>query len=236
MKAQILLWLQSNKKLVKRIVIVIDIIGCLIILAWVLSSWLEKIIGKIDYEPIYALVTIVIVSLNRLYSWLLNESEYSPAYALATGYVDNFISPVITQLIENGDKKPLIYIFKPEDITELFPNNIDRLKAQIRNKPFILKEIQLDLKHGRARDILTIEKSNDKKVHFDFPNTLISLLAYIDYKVPTKADHSPDRAKAELTKKLIGKFYEKVDELLVKRGINDNIRYCDKNFKFSFAK
>ena len=188
----------------------------------------------IDLEALFVLLTTVAVFLNQLHRWLLAEAEYSPAYALALGYVNNFIEPAITQLIEDGINRPLLYIYKPEGISELYKPNIDRVKATIKNNSFELNELQLELKHGRARDILTIQKSKTKLIYFDFPNTLLSLSAYIDFKIESKANQSTDTEKKEFTKLLLSKFYNKVDELLKEKNIQNNIKYCNKNLTFDF--
>ena len=77
--------------------------------------------------------------------------------------MNNFIEPVIVQLSEDGINNPLLYIYRPKTLSELYKPNIDRTKATIKNMAFELAELQLNLKHGRARDILTIQKSKTKR-------------------------------------------------------------------------
>jgi|GEM_PF-2516626 len=200
----------------------------------VLAFWLFSRSSAIDFEPWFVLATVVYATVNLLLKWLLDESEFSPAYALAAGYVSNFIEPVVTQLLENGEKNVTIYIYKPYYFDELFKSNVDRVKAAIRNKEFELNEFNLELKHARARDILLIQRSKTKKVYFDFPNTLTSLISYVDYKVGSKSDSSSEKAKEKLTSELIEKFYQKVDELLAKKDLTSFIKYCDKNVNLDF--
>lgn len=225
---------RGKPKTIKVLSIILNIVAGVTLVLWLVSLKFQVFGVKIDLEALFVGLTAVAVSLNQVHKWLLAEAEYSPAFALALGYVNNFIEPAITQIIENGISKPLLYIYKPESIDELFETNIDRTKATIKNNSFELNELQLNLKHGRARDILTIQKSKTKMVYFDFPNTLLSLSAYIDFKIVSKANATDDKQKKELTELLFKKFYDKVDELLKVKNLQNNIKYCDKNLLFEF--
>lgn len=187
-----------------------------------------------EQEPVLVGLTMLAAVLNQIHRWLLQEAEFSPAVALACGYVNNFLSPVITQLKENGNRSPIIYVYKPAAFRELTPNNVDRIKADICNQKFELDKVDLTLKHGRARDVMIIQKSKTKMVYFDLPNTLLSLVDYVDYKVGSRPDSSAEKAKEKLTKELIATFYERVDALLEQEGIQDNVQYCDKELKLAF--
>lgn len=213
---------------------VVNTLAFLSLVFWLFKIPIRIIGVEFDQEPVLVGLSLLFAFLNQSHRWLLNESEYSPAYALASGYVDNFLSPVITQLLEDGEKKPVIYVYKPKQISELFKNNVDRVKAEIKNNNFELSEINLSLKHARARDILVVEKSKTKKVYFDFPNTLLSLLNYVDYKVSSPDHSSSDKAKEKLTNDLVASFYDKVDELLSKVNMQSYVKYCDNELNLEF--
>ncbi len=234
MKKRIVKILRGKPKTIKVLSLSLNIIAGISLILWLLSKKLDLFGVNIDLEALFVLLTTLAVFFNQAYKWLLEDAEYSPAYALALGYVNNFIEPALVQLIENGIKRPQIYIYKPEDISELYTPNIDKTKALIKNDSFEINELQLDLKHGRARDILTIQKSKTKMVYFDFPNTLLSLSAYIDFKIATKKNEIDLKEKSELTKTLFNKFYCKVDELLKTKSLDAHIKYCDKNLQFIF--
>ena len=227
-------WLLAYKNVVKWISRGVNLLAVIVLIYWIIGTPIIVSETTFEQEPLLVGLTMLFAILNQFHRWLLNESEYSPAYALASGYFTNFLSPVITQLIENGEKKPVIYIYKPKHLSELFKNNVDRVKAKIQNNKFEVSEVNLSLKHARARDVLIIQKSKTKKIYFDFPNTLISLIAYVDYKVVTGQNSSFDKAKEKLTSELINKFYEKMDELILKDNISANVRYCDQKLKFDF--
>tara|TARA_R110000868_G_scaffold43317_1_gene145888 strand:- start:171 stop:899 length:729 start_codon:yes stop_codon:yes gene_type:complete len=226
--------LRRKPNTVKILSLILNIIAGIALLFWLLSTPFNVLGTKVDLEALFVLLTTIAVFFNQAHKWLLEDAEYSPSYALALGYVNNFIEPAIVQLIENGIKKPLIYIYKPENISELYKPNIDMTKATIKNNAFEINELQLNLKHGRARDILTIQKSKTKMIYFDFPNTLLSLSAYIDFKISSRKNEVDLEEKTELTKVLFNKFYSKVDELLKAKHLDAYVKYCDKSLQFTF--
>lgn len=209
---------------------ILNIFAGIIIICWLLKKTIPQF-GDIELEALVTILSILAVSLNQLNRKLFEKVEYSPADVLALGYVNHFILPVITQLKENGVKAPIVCIYKPKKINDLEPGNIDAIKAELKNKKYSLEEIKLDLKHSRARDILNIQKSKSKQVYFDFPNTLLSLISYIDYKVDSKANSSSDKIKAELGYQLISEFYIKVEELANEKGFAKNIKFCNADLK-----
>ncbi len=217
-------------KLLRYLSYALNVLAGLTLFVWLLKIKVTRL-ENIELEALFAILSGVAVFLNQIYRRLFEETEYSPADALAFGYVNNFLLPVITQLKENGESNPVLYVYKPERINELLASNIDIIKAELKNKSYTLAEVNLNLKQARARDILTVQKSSDKQVYFDFPNTLLSLLNYIDYKIDSKANHSCDNVKVELGSKLISEFYEKVNELVVENRLAKSVKYCDANLK-----
>ncbi|TXG39585.1 STING domain-containing protein [Seonamhaeicola maritimus] len=233
-KKNVIKILRGKPKTVKVLSLILNIIAVIALIFWLLNKPFNVLGTEIELEALFVLLTTLAVFFNQAYKWLLEDAEYSPSYALALGYVNNFIEPTIVQLIENGIKQPLLYIYKPTDISELYKPNIDRTKATIKNNSFEINELQLDLKHGRARDILTIQKSKTKMIYFDFPNTLLSLSAYIDFKIASRKNEADVNRKTELTKVLFDMFYSKVEELLKTKNLDAYVKYCDKSLQFSF--
>lgn len=234
MKKKIISFLVKNSTPIKYLSLIFNVVASVALIMWLFNKDISIHKWSLDQEALFVILTTVAVLLNQFHKWLLKEAEYSPAYALALGYVNNFIEPVITQLIEDGVKKPLVYIYRPKVISELYKSNIDKTKATIKNMQFDLTELQLNLKHGRARDILTIQKSKTKKIFFDFPNTLLSLSAYIDYKTSSGTNQFNDKEKVKLTEELFEKFYIKVNDLTVEKNLDEYIKYCDKKLDFVF--
>lgn len=229
MKKVILNWAKRNLILLKIVGIILNVCTFLLLLLWVLKMKVDAL-KDFDFEAILACVSPLALSLNQLHRKLLEQNEYSPAVVLAHGYVYNFLLPVITQLKEDGVVKPKICLYKTYDIDDLTDKKIDLMKADLINKSFQLLEVKLNLKQARARDILTISKGSNQ-TYFDFPNTLLSLFNYIDYKLETKSNRHSDKQKKDLAEKLISEFYETLDDLLTKNRIKQYIKYCDFNFK-----
>lgn len=226
----ILKWLARHMIFLKILSYTLNFFSILILITWALKSTVQDyfcIEFLIDIEALFAIITAINVTLNQLLRNLLEDAEYSPAFALALGYVNNFVFPVITQLKENGIINPKLCIYRPKHFDELSPTNVDYIKAEIINKKFEVIEVNLKLKHGRARDILTLNKKTKVYSYFDFPNTLLSLFSYVDYKIGNKRGNL-EVAKKEFIADLIEKFYKKVDELIIEKGIQNYITYCDK--------
>jgi hypothetical protein len=197
---------------------------------WAFKSWIEKkfnITFIIDLEALLAITSLLTIGVNRILGKLLEEIEYSPAYALALGYFNNFILPVITQLKENGVINPKLCIYRPNHFDELSSINIDLIKAELVNKKYELVEINLKLKGARARDVLSLNKKSKLQTYFDFPNTLLSLYSYVDFKIGSSENSSIDEKKNKLIGRLIEQFYIKINELIKNNNLTNNITFKD---------
>jgi len=228
MEKNILKWFKNNPLVTDGITFLNNILIAFSLIFWAFKKQIEstfKIEFLIEMDALFAFLSIIGVILNRITNGLLKESEYSPSYALATGYVKNFISPIITQLKETGNLQPKIYVFKPKNLEELSNDSIDRIKAEIKNRNYDLKTINLSLKNSRARDVLIINKMSKEQIYFDFPNTLLSLFAYVDYKLENNTN--TETKKQDIVKELINKFYEKLDELILEQNLENNVFTCD---------
>lgn len=224
-------WFSINIWIVKWSSYILNTVSILTMILWLFKSFIEKKLNIkfiIDLEALFAATTGSLVIINQILRKLLKDAEYSPAYALAVGYVNNFIAPVITQLKENGIKNPKLCIYRPSHFDELTSDNVDRVKADLIHKKYELTEINLKLKGARARDILTLNKKDKVHTYFDFPNTLISLYGYVDYKIESKANTNIENTKNELIAELIEQFYLKVDEMIKSKNLQNSISYCDK--------
>jgi hypothetical protein len=228
---KIVKWLSFNTWLVRWSRILINIISLIVVVLWAFEDWFEKTFNflfVIELEALLVIISLVSTMLINLMSKLLDEAEYSPANALALGYFNNFIYPVITQLKENGIVNPKLCIYKPKHFDELTSTSIDLIKADLVNKKYSLIEVNLTLKGARARDVLTLNKRSKIQTYFDFPNTLLSLYSYVDYKIESKHNSSVENKKKLLIRDLIEKFYQNINELIKEKGFESNITYCDK--------
>jgi len=226
--------LQRHLNEIEWFTIVVNIAALVALTLWTGNKQIEILGVRIDQELTFVLLIVVLVILNLLYRFLLSESEYSPAYSLATGYVTNFLVPSIKRLVESGEICPVIYVYKVEEITALDKDNIDRIKTRICNENFETKQVILKAENARARDLLMIQKSNTSKVYLDVPNTVTALKAYIDFKFGSSQDKTTETNKEQLAEILIGKFYQKVSDLIARYDITENIKFCDKRLNFTF--
>jgi len=189
------------------------------------------------FEPepitvIFGLISGAVTGLMSEYSKAIEEEEYSIAYALAYGYVNNFVEPVITQVLSE-DRQPLLYIFIPESLSELEPKSIDRFMAAI-NQKFKSSIIQLQMREGRARDVISIMKQDteSKKILFDFPNTLLTLNSLVEYKVESKKGSFSSNEKEAIGKVYIKKFADAIKLQVDNKQLSHYVSFVDKRFEF----
>lgn len=187
-----------------------------------------------DPEPITVILGLLSTATTALlteYASRLEQESFSPAYALAHGYMNNFIEPVITQLLRTYSSSLLLYIYVPEKLSELEPRSIDRIMARIREKNFSDKIVNLEFAEGRARDVLSIQKIDGQSVFFDFPSTLLTLSSFLDYKMKLAKNPSPENREL-WAKQYIAKFRGTVQEIMTEKGLSQHIRFIDKDLNF----
>lgn len=179
-------------------------------LAW--AFFREKL--TFDPEPItfiLGLVSGAVSTMVHQYGELLEKEEYSTSYALAYGYVNNFLLPTLDKIKDSGE--PLIYIYMPEALDELKSYQVKDTMRRVRKMGFRERVINLNFDEGRARDIIVISR-NARKIYFDFPKTLLTLESYIDYKSSSSRNSFDDETKLQLGKKYIELFKKHMIELL----------------------
>jgi len=215
-----------NSGLVKSFYFLLILLTVIIFLLWLFRVDVKYF----DLEAAFVILSMLSTTHGLLFKFLLDESEFSPSLAIAFGYVENFLEPAITQLIHEG-KNPMFHIYRPNSIQELFEKNVTRTRKTIESKGFTISDIVLSSKYTRARDIILVEKEKGKQTYFDFPGTLISLLPYIDFKIASRSNDSNEEEKEELGKKLIEKFFEKIETLVQQKGIAGHIKICDERLQ-----
>lgn len=215
----------------------------LIVLLWfatlvVALCWILWKNPPFDPEPItvvLGLISTAVTALLTEFGSRLEEEEFSLPYALAYGYVNNFVEPLISQLLKNiplGSPTPRLFIYIPQKLAELEPRNIERVIGRIRMKNFEDKIINLEFQEGRARDVLTVTQQGNKRVYFDFPNTLLSLNSLIDYKMESRKNRFSDSIREEMAHDYIIKFKQVIESLVNSKDLNDYVFFVDKNLMF----
>lgn len=198
--------------------------------------WATSVPMPFEPEPVTVILGLVSAALTGLvseYADALEKEEYSVSYALAYGYVINFLEPVITTILKQriSGKRPQFYIYIPERLQELEPKSIDRTLARLREKNMITQSVNLELMEGRVRDVLTIS-SESNHVYFDFPTTLLTLTSFIAYKSDSKKNSFGDEEKIKMGKVFIEKFQETVSKMLVERNLSEYVSFTGKDLEF----
>jgi hypothetical protein len=164
------------------------------------------------------------------YSHAIDIEQYSvPMFGK---YVNNFVEPVLTQLIKDSNSKsdkPIFYIFIPELLSELTPKSIDRLKAKLKTKGLSDNILKVKINEGRGvRDVMTVSNSNNKNVFFDFPNTLFSLTDFVEFKMNSPKDSLNVNLKNKIGKEYIERFKKQLIESLEEKHLHpDYIRFTN---------
>lgn len=195
--------------------------------------------AQLPFEPepitlILGLVSAALTALMNEYANALEKEEYSVSYALAYGYVINFLEPVITSILKQVPlgERPKFYVYIPERLQELEPKSIDRTLAKLRERNLTTQSINLELTEGRVRDVLSIAMES-KHVYFDFPTTLLTLNSFIAFKTETKKNSFGEEEKQQLGKAFIEKFQETVLKMLHDRNLSEYVSFIDKDLKFT---
>lgn len=200
--------------------------------------WATGLDMGFEPEPITIILGLLSAAVTAIlleYAHVLEEEEYTTPYALAYGYVNNFVEPVVTKLIDVAapGEEVVFYIYIPDQLAELYPRSIERTMARIRGAHYHSDVINLDLAEGRARDIMTVYRAGAGDVkYFDFPNTLLTLASLVDYKVPSEKDRFDEGEKAELGRTYIQKFEETVRKMVEQKNIADYVKFTDHTLGF----
>jgi hypothetical protein len=200
-----------------------------------LIIWIFDIPFCYQPEPITVMLGLISMAVSGLvnrYSHALDIEQYSVANVLAKGYVNNFVEPVLTQLIKDSNSKsdkPIFYIFIPELLSELTPKSIDRLKAKLKTKGLSDNILKVKINEGRGvRDVMTVSNSNNKNVFFDFPNTLFSLTDFVEFKMNSPKDSLNVNLKNKIGKEYIERFKKQLIESLEEKHLHpDYIRFTN---------
>ena len=121
-----------NIKLITRIVL------ALLWLSTFVAALVWAFVKNPPFEPepvtvLLGLISGAITGLLNEYSQRLSKEEFSTSYALAYGYVNNFLEPAITELLKKNSQLRF-YIYLPERLIELEPKQIERTIIKMKEK------------------------------------------------------------------------------------------------------
>ena len=172
---------------------------------------------------------VILAALSLSLAWALwKERELTNferkvfPYSVVVGYVDNFLSPLITSL-EKEPATPFIIIAMPDSYEEL-----DHLKrvAKYREQgekagyKVELKKVQTTLPRGAETAIVVptppYYKDRQMEVYFDFASTVASFRHVIEYKKKNPA--YARSSENEMLREYAREFEESVKQQLRPRG------------------
>lgn len=210
-----------------------------VVLAWIFN-WPLPIAA--DPEPLSVLLGMISGSVTWLYGLAaqrlaqarteLAEERYSLAHALAFGYVQNFLSPALTHLLEQAGPQAgrvVFYIYLPGELAELEDEAVKRTVIRMRGLGYETRTVQLDLRQPRPREVLSLLKgAADSLRYFDFPTTLLTLRHLVDFKLESRKDSSPEEARRELGRTYIEQFRAELEKQLAVRDLARHVVLVDR--------
>lgn len=231
-----------------NVILAVSMIAALI---WVLSENGILFPDNLNLEPYLALLGLVYATVPLLGQWVINQLDrdlrrerLTVAYALAYGYLNNYLAPVVRRLrkdLEDPNKLEfLVYI--PDFLSELYSSSVDELLVELENQAYKVETVELDFPaQRRRRDFRTAKKAPqvqdapDSVVYFDFPTTLLVLEKAVEYKIDTREDSFIDKQRERLELQYINDFREQLESMLNTRqfqSIRPNIKLVDGGIDF----
>lgn len=230
---------------ISRLLLVLLWVCTLIVaLAWLLGWELPFQINPEPATIVLGMLSAAVTALVNAYTSLVSKKQeqleaeqYSISYALAYGYTNNFIEPVITQLLvkRQGDEDPpRLYIYIPQKLSELEPRAIERTLARMRARDYRCDPLELESQEGRIRDVLTICKTNNGTGldYFDFPTTLLTLASYVDYKLAKQENRFNQAQITQLGRRYIQEFHQELIRMLERKNIAGYVCFTDSELEF----
>ncbi|HSV60235.1 MAG TPA: STING domain-containing protein [Variovorax sp.] len=163
--------------------------------------------------------------------------RYSLSYALAYGYVHNFLVGAIEALKTEAHPGKM-FVFKPAKLDQLDPATHEAFKSELVRRGFQLTTRTLDKASNRPRGVLSVYRPTDpaNPIHFvDFPTTLLTLSSLIAYQAE-RALEDEETAWTEdyrngLAKEYIDRFFKELSTQADKAGVREWIDFTDTNFR-----
>jgi hypothetical protein len=194
--------------------------------------WIKgRRIFTFEPEPITVLLGVMIsltYLLNDHYKDFVKDERFNGvAEVLAQGYVNNFIEPVVTSLINERAKKGVsrdnlkLYVYIPDEIKDMEVGKIERIKSDLRVAGFKTEPVPINIK-GRARDILTISGTGED-LYFDFPATINSIDPYIKYLFEEGIENYSEYRYRKISQKIIEVFERQVSKMIKSKDIHNQV-------------
>ena len=156
-------------------------------------------------------------------------------YSLVVGYVDNFLSPLITSL-ETESAKPIVIIAMPDSYEELDHNKrVANYRDQMRKAGYQieLKNVKTTLPRGAVTGIVVpippYYKDRKEEVYMDFASTVAAFRHVIEYK-------KKNPAYARSSENMMLLEYAAEFEKSVKEQLQGNDKHKDQRDRVIFVR
>ncbi|WP_108423122.1 STING domain-containing protein [Flagellimonas amoyensis] len=181
--------------------------------------------ASFNLEPLLAFLGLFYSVVALLGNWItkqlekrVKEEELSIAYALAHGYMYNYLAPVVRGLRKRlPDPSGMVFIvYIPKNLDEFRSHSIDEVITELSNRQYVVDTVELLFENEKRKmDYRTAKRSEGGTIqYFDFPTTLLTLDKVIAYKMNTNKDSRPDKEIERLSEQYISNFKEQLLAIL----------------------
>lgn len=196
--------------------------------AGAIASYIIAIVrphASVPFSVMGSLLTFCCGGVAGLAFWygkLVRFEEYTPPRALAIGYADNFLVPVLQKLTDpaGGRPKPpkgkFFFVYVPRRLTESPQDQMDLFRKTIRDAGgYRCDRVLMDLADRTTRQLDAVVDEASGRVRFlDCPRTLGTLDDFIRYKMTSRGDSSDDEEREALERRYIGEFRTELEKLV----------------------
>lgn len=220
-------WLKKNRRMLHLVSTSLNVLAIGTLLLWLVDSGIWCIPLRVAWEPLFALLTFSAVGLKEVYSRLASDFLLAPAVAVAAGYVENFLEPVVTELASRSSS-PTILVAKVSAGLELTVMQIERIEAALKTSKYQIEIENLPPRGGRSFDIYRVPRLQESTLYLCFPTTLRSLTQSVSH-ILESYDHKPssEKQRKRLERALYSKFYAAVKKLLTERHLVQYVKWVD---------
>lgn len=189
--------------------------------------------------PFLGFLGLLYTAVPLLGQWLIKKvntdletERVTLPYALAYGYLTNYLAPVVKRLRRDSNHPETLcfFVYIPKKLEELQRSNIEDFLDELGNRKFEIDKIELQFgEQKRVRDVRTAKRlvDNASTLYFDFPTTLLTTVPAIDFKLDSSEGRSLKEQKTLLAEEYIQEFRNRLENMLEREdydSIRPNIR------------
>lgn len=208
-------------------VIAIGILGLSLVLGglWLLFP------EKLSPEPILGFLGLLYTAVPLFGRWIVRRLEsdveterLSLAYALAYGYLHNYLEPVVRKLWNESEDRThfRFFVYIPSSLEQLNRDRIEDTLTSLGMRNYEIDKLELEFRgQKRTWDVRTARRlpgdglEERSGLYFDFPTTLLTARPAIQFKLDKREGPVSDRDRDELGaeyirdfKRYLGRFLE----------------------------